>query len=342
MFAGLAAQLIVRLGFVTLSRVEAVEGVLWYKRVLPVGFAYALTLGFGNAVYLLLDVGFIQMLKSFTPVVILFTAYIARIESPNRPVFLSILVICVGTAATCSFTPQLSLLGLLTMFIAEFAESVRLILTQYLLKNLKFSVIEGQYVLSPASAFWLFLASVVLEFNKMRESGAFTTILQNPLTFMAASSMGLGINFLSYYVMQATSALTMKVLGTVRNLFTIVVGVLIYGEIVPPNQALGYAVALAGVVAYNMAKSGYWDTPLPPAHTLKELDVEAGTSSTASRKTSPLQKHLAQSRKTSSASHEDLQDEGGQDDSDGSRATVPLLKGVELEMSTTPSLPKRK
>lgn len=46
-------------------------GWLWYRRVLPVGFAHASTLALGNAVYLLLNVGFIQMLKAFTPVMIL-------------------------------------------------------------------------------------------------------------------------------------------------------------------------------------------------------------------------------------------------------------------------------
>jgi len=58
---------------------------------------------------------------------------------------------------------------------------------------------------------------------------------------------------------QATSSLTMKVLGTVRNIFTIVVGVIFYAETVAFNEGMGYTVALAGFVAYNMAKTGYWD-----------------------------------------------------------------------------------
>ena len=37
------------------------------------GLAHASTLAFGNAVYLYLNVGFIQMLKSFTPVIIMLT-----------------------------------------------------------------------------------------------------------------------------------------------------------------------------------------------------------------------------------------------------------------------------
>ena len=45
----------------------------------------------------------------------------------------------------------------------------------------------------------------------MSNKGAFLVVASNPLTFLAASTMGLGVNFLSYYVIQATSSLTMKV-----------------------------------------------------------------------------------------------------------------------------------
>ena len=55
----------------------------------------------------------------------------------------AIFVISIGTAATCSFTLEYNLLGLLVMFISEAAEAVRLVLTQFLLKNMKFGVIEG-------------------------------------------------------------------------------------------------------------------------------------------------------------------------------------------------------
>jgi hypothetical protein len=209
--SGVVARLIVGLGFVPLQRKDAVEGMLWYKRVLPVGLAHAGTLAFGNSVYLLLSVGFIQMLKSFTPVIIMLTAYMARIETPSRSVVMSVMIISLGTAMTCSFTPQLSLLGLSVMFMAEFTEAVRLVMTQFLLQNMKFGVVEGLYVLAPASAFWLFLASACYEFQEMGNKGAFRVVAANPLTFLAASTMGLGVNFLSYYVIQATSSLTMKV-----------------------------------------------------------------------------------------------------------------------------------
>ena len=134
-----------------------------YRRVLPVGLAHALSLSTGNAIYLLLNVGFIQMLKSFTPVIVMAFLYLAGmfdvdlisilrdltlifclgVEKPSKPVILAIFVISVGTATTCSFTLEYNVLGLFVMFISEAAEAIRLVLTQFLLKNMKFGVIEG-------------------------------------------------------------------------------------------------------------------------------------------------------------------------------------------------------
>eukprot|EP00597_Dinobryon_sp_UTEXLB2267_P004860 CAMPEP_0170076850 /NCGR_PEP_ID=MMETSP0019_2-20121128/13776_1 /TAXON_ID=98059 /ORGANISM="Dinobryon sp., Strain UTEXLB2267" /LENGTH=291 /DNA_ID=CAMNT_0010288809 /DNA_START=159 /DNA_END=1034 /DNA_ORIENTATION=- len=249
----------VKTGIVVLQRKEAVEGVLWYKRVLPVGLAYASTLAFGNTVYLFLNVGFIQMLKSFTPVIIMLTAYMASIETPTMPVIYSVIVISIGTAATCSFSPELNVAGVTLMFLAELAEAIRLIFTQFFLQQLKFGIVESQYVLSPASAFWLFLASALYELPTMYKDNALAIIVNNIPAFFVASFMGIGVNYLSYLVIQYTSSLTMKILGTVRNIILIFYGVLMHGEVITQNEYLGYGVALAGFVGYNLAQGKYFD-----------------------------------------------------------------------------------
>lgn len=164
------------------------------------------------------------------------------------------------------------------MFISEAAEAVRLVLTQFLLKNLKFGVIEGLYVLAPASAFWLFTASLLLEYRKMLEHDAFRIMYNNPILFLTASFMGLGVNYLSYLVIQATSSLTMKVLSTIRNIGIIFIGVAAYGEIVTLNQGLGYTVALVGFIGYNAAQMGIWkELPLLPLSVKHNVNYESDT-----------------------------------------------------------------
>ena len=90
------------------------------------------------------------------------------------------------------------------------------------------------------------------------EKNAFGTMMHYPLIFFAASFMGLGVNYLIYLVIQATSSLTMKVLSTIRNIGIIFIGVAAYGEIVTFNQGLGYTIALIGFAGYNAAQMGYW------------------------------------------------------------------------------------
>ena len=97
------------------------------------------------------------------------------------------------------------------MFMAEMSEGIRLVMTQFLLQNLKFGIVEGLYVLAPASGFWLLVAAAIMEMPAMFTQGAWFTIAEYPFHFLVAMSMGVCINFLSYLVIQATSSLTMKV-----------------------------------------------------------------------------------------------------------------------------------
>ena len=81
---------------------------------------------------------------------------------------LSVLVICVGTAIAAVGEVDMTALGLFLMFAAEFMEAIRLVMTQYLLQNLKFGIVEGQFYLAPAgmrSVQWCPGCSDTLEFG---------------------------------------------------------------------------------------------------------------------------------------------------------------------------------
>lgn len=240
------ARVLVYFNFASIEKREEVEGVFYFRRVLPVGIAYAGTLATGNLVYLLLDVGLIQMLKSFTPVVVMAFLFISGIEYPNKPVIISILTISFGTALTCSYTPNASVLGMAVMLLSEVFEAVRLVLTQFLLKDLKMGVIEGQYVLAPATAFCLFFASAGVEVPHMIKTGQYSALANFPLLFAVSAVLGIIVNFLSYFVIQLTSSLSLKILVMFRNFFVIVIGILIYNEQTSESEIVGYIFALIG------------------------------------------------------------------------------------------------
>jgi len=124
LFTSVVCVSVVSLGWVKLEHRERVTLPFACSNLMPVGAAMASTLSFGNAVYLHLPVGYIQMLKAFTPVVTLTLLCLTRIEVPSRRAALSVAGICVGTAIASLGEGSLTTLGLMIMLAAEVSEAV--------------------------------------------------------------------------------------------------------------------------------------------------------------------------------------------------------------------------
>lgn len=247
------SRLIVYLGYATLDSSNAayVEGKNYYTKVLPVGAGQAMTLAFGNAVYLYLGVSMIQMLKSFTPVVVMLMLMVLKVEFPNKGMILSVVGVVGGTLITTSSASGLSLVGLCIMFMAEASEGIRLSLVQFLLTNCKFGIVEGQYYLAPTAAFCLWGCAALLEWGEIVASGKYEIIFTFPQYFFYAGALGVAVNFLTFFVVQTVGGVMLKVLATVRNIGVVVYGAVVLNEIVTMQQYIGYMISMIGATMYN-------------------------------------------------------------------------------------------
>lgn len=256
MSSAVGARLVVWLGFATVrsESLEVVSGSKWYGTALPVGACRALTLATGNAVYLHLGLGFIQMLKAFTPVMVLVVMRIAGVAKPSRIAVAFVFIIVFGTMLEVKGELSATPFGLFLLFASEFCEALSIVLTQRLLQNENFTVIETMYSLAPPGAFLLLLAAMICEWPRMIDQEHYAIILQRPAWFLSAAALGVAVNFVGYMVVQATSSLTCKILNIARCTGLVFVGVLVYGETIMPLELLGYCVALFGVLGYNFAQ----------------------------------------------------------------------------------------
>lgn len=248
----LFSRTVVMLGFVPLEHKSTVNTQFYLKNIFPVGFSLALTLSFGNTVYLYLSVSSIQMLKAFTPVIVLIALVVSKLEKPSRNVVLSVIGIALGTALNCAGANDYSSRGLLIMFLAEAFEAVRLVLTQYLLQNRKFSVVEGQYWIAPASGVCLLFLSALTEGEGL--IAELPDMSQYTYYFIASALLGIVVNFASFLVVQTTNSVTLKILGTVRNALFVVFQVIFADEIVTSKQFLAYGLTLVAFGFYNYFK----------------------------------------------------------------------------------------
>lgn len=237
---------------------EALNGKNYARVVLPIAFAKTIALATGNAVYLHLSLGFIQMLKAFMPAIVLFVAIIAEVEAPMRVVVWCILVIVTGTLIQVTGELQATPMGLSLMLVSCFAEATSQVMGQKLMHNLKLSVIESMYFLSLPSLGLLLLSAAVMEWPSVFEEKGNLVVLQYPLELLAAAALGVAVNFLGFFVVQTTSSVSLTILNVVRCIGLVVFAMLIYGETHSLLQLSGYAVSLAGCAAYTFFQRDHY------------------------------------------------------------------------------------
>lgn len=251
--SAITAKVLVATGAVVIrpESKEVVAGAAWYRIALPIGAAKAITLATGNAVYLHLGLGFIQMLKAFTPAIVVAVLRVWGLPLPPKLGLWSVWVIVAGTCVEVKGELNATVLGVALMLISELMEATNLVLTQRLMQNSKFSLVEGMHTLGPPGCLFLWLAAAFMEWPQMLQRGHQRLVLEQPLQFLAAAALGLAVNFLSMMVVQATSSLTLKILNTARCVGLVFVGVLCYGEVLTVMEVCGYLTALLGFAGYN-------------------------------------------------------------------------------------------
>merc|ERR1719195_1303105 len=107
-------------GFLVLDR--PVTRKLYMMRIFPIGLFMALTLNFGNRVYLYLSVSLIQMLKAATPAITLFIVWAAGLSNPTWQICTAVLIISMGVAVSSvtSHESNWNFIGFLSCFYPRF------------------------------------------------------------------------------------------------------------------------------------------------------------------------------------------------------------------------------
>uniref|UniRef100_A0A7S0RY75 Sugar phosphate transporter domain-containing protein n=1 Tax=Chlamydomonas leiostraca TaxID=1034604 RepID=A0A7S0RY75_9CHLO len=229
----------------------------YFKRVLPTGFCMALTFHTGNMAYLYLSVAFIQMLKALCPVITMVLLFMFRLEKATTKLVVSVVIISSGVAVASYGELNMSVFGLTSMLTSVVAESVRLVLTQYLLVGTSQMLhpFEGLTLIGSACSMCLLVQALIWEWGQLVSTGALSIVGQYPLHFALAACAGFGVNALAILVIKLASSLTLKVLGTVKDAALVTAGVVFMHEQVSSLQLQGYVVSLLGFGMYNYIKS---------------------------------------------------------------------------------------
>lgn len=210
-------------GIIKVGKRQTVNLSFWVYRILPVGACHAATLACGNAQYLHMGVALIQILKAFTPIVVTIFSVILLGHRPSLEIIACLVVLCACSATTAAADLRVNSIGLLLSGASACTEAIRLVLTQYVLQDCRFTLwgrqvcfnfffflsfiflafaSESQYYLAPAGALCLISVGWWYEGERLVESGDLSLVRNNPLIFFGAASLGIGVQLLTAAVIQ--------------------------------------------------------------------------------------------------------------------------------------------
>ncbi|KAG9250910.1 triose-phosphate transporter family-domain-containing protein [Emericellopsis atlantica] len=251
-FATAATQLLARTTSLLESRhTLPIDRRFFLRTILPIGILYSGSLVCSNVVYLYLSVPFIQMLKSASPVVVLFFSWVWGIANPTMSTLLNILVIVLGVAIASAGEIQFSWLGFMYQVGGTVFEAMRLVLIQVMLSSegLQMDPLVGLYYYAPVCAvmnMFVALWSEVPKFEMQHlwDAGIFMLLLNALVAFM--------LNIASVCLIGKTSGLVMTLTGILKSILLVIISVIIWQTTISPLQFFGYSVALCGLVYYSL------------------------------------------------------------------------------------------
>ncbi|XP_057795992.1 probable sugar phosphate/phosphate translocator At3g14410 isoform X1 [Salvia miltiorrhiza] len=223
--------------------------------VVPIGGMFAMTLWLGNTAYLYISVAFAQMLKAIMPVAVFVLGVLAGLEVMNTRMLLIMSVISFGVLVASYGEISISWIGVVYQMGGVVGEALRLIFMEIFVKRkgLKLNPISMMYYVSPCSAVCLLIPWIFLEMPKMDARGTWS--FKQPLILILNSLCTFALNISVFLVISHTSALTIRVAGVVKDWVVVLLSALIFADTtLTPINLFGYAVAIAGVAAYNNHK----------------------------------------------------------------------------------------
>jgi hypothetical protein len=220
---------------------------MFMRSILPIGLLFSGSLILSNTAYLYLSVSYIQMLKAFTPVAILFISWGFRISEPNKKLAIIVFMISIGVALASHGELKFNLIGFLTQFTAVGFEASRLVMIQILLHGLKMDPLVSLHYYAPVCAVinlvFLPFTEGLAPFYELARIG--------PLILLSNTLLAFFLNVAAVFLVGVGSGLVLTLAGVFKDILLITGSVLIFGSQVTLLQVLGYSIALGGLVVFK-------------------------------------------------------------------------------------------
>lgn len=229
------------------------------KGILVFSIVVAINIWFSNASLHLVSISLHQMARTTIP---LFTMVLGVLFFKHKYRLAQIppvVLVIVGVAVTVKGTPELSLYGLLIVFMGCCVSSLKGILAQKLqVENLKINPIVMLQYVGPVASLTLGFFSVVFgEMHRISRHGENmnrVVLLMTSVFLVFSGILAFVLNVLSFMSSSVVTPLAMNIAGNVKQLLTCLLGCIIFGSLVTDKLILGILLTSLGALWYSLGK----------------------------------------------------------------------------------------
>jgi drug/metabolite transporter (DMT)-like permease len=258
-------------------------GPRWWRFLVAIGACTALEIGCANWSLQKLTVAFSTLLKCNAPVFVLFWSILLGIELFSWVTLGSLFLMCMGAALmTTGDSLQFSIVGATVLLAGIALGGFRWALSQVILQRTvrdssadpatktaqqtrvdkRLTPLEAVVLLAPVTAFFLAPAVYLLELRPLWESLRGPSRETSEILAIFGSLAGIaGLVFvllwLEYAIVQRTSSLAISVVSIMKELLTILAGMVTFGDHVGWRSFLGLALSQGGFLAFLRHRQGW-------------------------------------------------------------------------------------
>ncbi|CAO3689958.1 unnamed protein product [Rhizopus stolonifer] len=230
-------------------------------KIFPCALATSLDIGLSNLSLKTITLSFYTMCKSSTLAFVLIFAFIFKLEKISLKLILIIVIITSGVILMVSDETDFSLIGFIQVMSAAAFGGLRWSLTEVLLRKESMGLANpfaSIFFLAPSQAIILLIISAFVEgYITIFKSAFFITFSEGLRTIgviLFGGSLAFFMIVSEFFLIKRTSVVTLSVCGIFKEVATIFISSLTFGDVLTIVNIIGLCITLFGIGLYNWLK----------------------------------------------------------------------------------------
>ena len=227
-----------------------------FFRVCLLSFIFTLNIIFGNSSLKYCSVAFVQVIRAIIPLTTMVLSIIFLKAQYTLVHYIACLVICIGVAFSCFGEINLTVTGLFVTIFGCFLSSMKSISIKMTLSGeFELHSLDLLSRISPISAIEMFFLAISTgEPQQMKTSNKYEPSIYCFFGVMISGIIAFFLNLTNFLATAHTSPLTVTIVGCIKQVFTIVLSVIIFDKSLTKLNWIGIIITTIGSLWYSLIK----------------------------------------------------------------------------------------